>query len=89
MVINEKRQIEEMVGSNRGIIRQKLARIHCMTSVLAAARECRPKTMRSVPVALRRGWVKCVMETVAEYRGTYIGVMNGTSLEPRSINWRS
>lgn len=85
MQLNPSRKIEEMVGNNRGIIRQKLARIHCMTSVLSAARECRPKSMRSVPVALRRGWAKCIMDTLAEYRGTYIGVMNCESLEPRKI----
>lgn len=68
---------EPLVGNNRGIIRQKLGRIHCCTPLLEACREVRPKNMRSMPVELRRGWVKCVIDTLAEYRGTYVAVMTG------------
>lgn len=88
MYVNPERPVEELTGSNRGIVRQILARTHCMTPVLKAARECRPARMRTVPVALRRGWVKCVMDTLAEYRGTFTGVMQCTSTEPRAITWR-
>lgn len=89
MQINESRPVEELTGDNRGIMRQKLARIHCMTSVLQAARECRPRNMRAMPVELRRGWAKCLLDTLAEYRGTFIGVMGGSmNTEPRAITWR-
>jgi hypothetical protein len=32
--------------------------------------------MRTVPVALRRGWAKCIMDTLAEYRSMYVGVVS-------------
>lgn len=38
-------------------------------------RHARPGSLRPYPVALRRGWVACVLETVAEHRRTFIGVM--------------
>lgn len=77
MTINRTRPVENLIGDNRGMIRMKLGNIHCMSSVLTAARHCRPKNMRRVPVALRRGWAKCVIETLAEYQGTYRFVMTG------------
>lgn len=86
MRLNPCRPIEELVGANRGIVRQKLARIHCMTSVLSAARACRPRNMRTVPIAIRRGLSKCVLDTLAEYRGTFIGVMACTATAPREIS---
>ena len=77
MTINPDRPIEELQGTNRGIVRQRLANIHCMTPLLGQARAARPKTMRGVPVALRRGWAKCVIDTMNEYQGTYVAVMSG------------
>lgn len=68
---------EPLVGNNRGIVRQRLGCIHCCSSVLEAARHARPNGMRSVPVALRRGWVKCVIDTMEEYKSTYAAVMLG------------
>jgi hypothetical protein len=78
MTINDKRPLEELTGSNRGIVRQRLGNIHCLSSRLSAARAARPRSLRSVPVALRRGWAKCVIDTMAEYRSTYVAVMTGT-----------
>ena len=77
MRINQDRPVEELVGTNRGIVRQRLGVFHCGHSALAAARHARPNGMRNVPVELRRGWVKCVLDTWAEYRGTYVAVMTG------------
>jgi hypothetical protein len=88
MKLNPQRPIEELTGNNRGIVRQKLGRIHCMTSVREAVRECRIPNRRNLPVELRRGLVKCIMDTLAEYRGTFVGVMACTSLEPRPITWK-
>ena len=82
MQINESRPLEKLVGDNRGMVRFKLGRIHCMTSVLDCAREMRCPGIRDMPVALRRGLALCVIETIAEYRGTYIGVMGCESTEP-------
>lgn len=75
--INPDRPVEDLVGDNRGIVRQILGRVHCMTHPLKAAKQARPKNMRKVPVALRRGWAKCVLETLNEYRSTYLYVMRG------------
>ena len=77
--VSPDRPTEELVGQNRMIVRQILGRIHCCSSLLEAARAARPKRgcMRTYPVELRRGWVKCVIDTMAEYRGTYVAVMGG------------
>lgn len=77
MNINPNRPVENLVGDNRGIVRQILGRCHCCSPLLRLAREARPRGMRSVPVALRRGWVKCVLETAAEYKSRYVAVMSG------------
>ena len=78
MTINPDRPIEKLVGNNYGIVRQRLANVHVMTPILEQAREARPRGMRSVPVALRRGWALCVLETIEEYRGTYTAVVTGS-----------
>lgn len=75
MRINRKRPIERLTGSNRGITRMRLGNVHCMSSTLEQARKVRPKNMRSVPVALRRGWVLCVLQTIKENRKLYRTVM--------------
>ena len=77
MTINNNRPVEELTGSNYGIVRMRLGNIHCCTSLLEQARHARPQGMRSAPVALRRGWAKCVLETVAENRGLFRDVMSG------------
>lgn len=76
MNINPNRPVEDLIGDNRGIMRQKLGRIHCCTSIMNAARETRPRNMRALPVELRRGWVKCIADTLAEYRSTFYSVVN-------------
>lgn len=68
------RPVENLVGDNRGMVRFRLGQIHCMTPVKEQLRECRPRNMRKAPPELRRGWVLCVLETIAEYRGTFVGV---------------
>ena len=77
MLINNNREIEPLVGDNRGIVRQILGRVHCYSSRLTAARAARPKGMRRVSIALRRGWALCVLQTIAEYRGEFDLVMKG------------
>ena len=85
MKIDESKPLENLVGDNRGIVRMRLANLHCMTPVLEQARAVRPKRMRDVPVALRRGWAKCVLETVAEYRKTYVEVMTRSPYDQTKI----
>ena len=65
------RPIEPLIGDNRGIVRQKLGRIHCCTPLRQALRECRPANIRQASPALRRGLILCVIETLREYRSTY------------------
>ncbi len=78
MRINESRPVESLVGNNRGIVRQRLGNFHVSNSFLAAARFARPNGgLRKYPVALRRGWALCVLETWKEYRNTYAAVMCG------------
>ena len=77
MKINPKRPIEPLVGDNLGLVRHKLGNIHCMTNIREQLKLVRPKPMRSIPPALRRGWVLTVLETIAEYRSTYLAVTTG------------
>jgi hypothetical protein len=77
MQINENRPFEELIGKNYGIVRQRLANIHCMSTKLVQARAARPRGMRKMPVALRRGWAKCVLDTMNEFQETYRSVMTG------------
>jgi len=75
--VNPARPFERLIGDNRGIVRQILGRVHCCAPLKEALLKSRPKRMRSMPVALRRGWVLCVLETRDEYRKTYFDVMGG------------
>lgn len=77
MQINPKRPLEKLTGDNRGIVRQRLGNIHCMTSIREQLKTVRPKAMRSLPPRLRRGWALTVLETIAEYRSTYLAVTTG------------
>lgn len=62
---------EPIHGVNRFIIKQRLGRIHCMTPILEQCRAVRPKNMRDYPVALRRGWVKCVLDIINDNRSLF------------------
>ncbi len=75
--IDPNRPMEELVGDNKRYVRWKLGQIHCMTNFREAARKCRLANRKDVPVALRRGLLKCVWDTLEEYRETYLSVMNG------------
>lgn len=87
--INPSRPLEELLGVNRGIVRQKLGRVHCMTDWREAYRDIRRGIIdragvdawRDYPLALRRGLAKCVHDTLAEFRGTYVAVMSGNFSE--------
>ena len=77
MRINPDRPMEELVGDNRGIVRMKLGNIHCMTPFREAARICRPENIGLASSGLKRGLLKCVWETLQEYRETYRAVTGG------------
>ena len=77
MKINPDRPLERLVGDNLGIVRQKLGNSHCELPLMDQVRACRIRDRRSAPVGLRRGLVLAVLETAAEYRETYRGVVSG------------
>ena len=77
MNINKDRPLEELDGPNARIIRHKLGWIHCCTPLKEAFRECRPKGMRKMPVALRRGWVKFVADTHQANFNEFAAVTSG------------
>ena len=70
------RKVEELAGVNRYTVRRRLGNIHCMTPIRDQLKLVRPAGIRDAPPELRRGWVLCVLETIQEYRGLYIGVVH-------------
>jgi len=78
------RPVTRLSGSNRGIVRTRLGNIHCMTPIREQLKHARPKKFRSVPAALRRGWVLCVLETIQEYRGTFYACTSCAEAPPLS-----
>jgi len=79
--ISRSRPLEELVGINRRVIRYKLGNLHVSHTLRAALKHARPNGMRNgkCTVALRRGWVLCVIQTWREYQNTYCTVMSGRS----------
>ena len=77
MRINENRPIERLIGSNAGIVRQRLGNVHCMKSIRAQLRDARPRNLRQAPPALRRGWALEVLEAIRDHRQTYLQVCRG------------
>jgi len=89
MIINPNQPVEELVGMNYGIIRQRLANTHIGQSTLELCRIARPGPMKNIPVELRRGWAKCVLETIAEYRSTWIDVTSSNlTYEQQAGVWK-
>lgn len=76
--LNPKRPFEKIVGTNRSVIRYKLGNVHAANSLWHALHMARPKDMRSMPVALRRGWVKCVIEEWKSIQKVYHNVLTGS-----------
>lgn len=75
MRVDPKRPMEKLVGDNYGVVRLRCRNMHVNTPFRVAARECRPKNIRSAPPALRRGLLLAVMECLAENRAEYRAVM--------------
>lgn len=82
IVLSPLRPLELLTGDNLGIVRQRLGRIHCMTEIRSQLRHARPVNFRRQTadnIGLRRGWALAVLSTVAEYRRTFVYVMNGSA----------
>lgn len=75
--ITESKPIELMEHDNERVIKLKVGSIHCMKSNLSVIRKLWNKRVHHAPKALRRGWIKCVLETHLANQDLYIRVVNG------------
>ena len=75
--INESKPIEPMAYDNERVIKLKVGSLHCMLPNLAIVRKLWNKRVHHAPKALRRGWIKCVLETHLANQDLYIRVMCG------------
>ena len=76
--INDQKPIELMQNDNERVIRLKVGSIHCMKSDLSTVRKLWNSRVKNAPKELRRGWIKCVLETHHSNRELYLSVMRGT-----------
>lgn len=75
--INESKPIELMIGDNERVIKCKVGSLHSMLSNLSVVRKLWNKRVHHAPKELKRGWIKCVLETHLANQDLYIRVMNG------------
>jgi len=75
--INKDKLIEPMSCNNRYSIEIRVNILHCMTSNLSVMRKLWNKRLKYAPKALRRGYIKCVLERHLANQDLYIRVMNG------------
>ena len=73
--INESKHIELMEHDNERVIKLKVGSLHCMLSNLSIVRKLWNKRVKSASKELRRGWIKCVLETHLANQDLYIRVM--------------
>jgi len=75
--INKDKPIELMECDNERVIKLKVGSLHCMLPNLAIIRKLWNNRVKSASKELRRGWIKCVLETHLANQDLYIRVMNG------------
>ena len=75
--INESKPIEPMEYDNERTIKLKVGSLHCMLSNLSIVRKLWNKRVHHAPKQLRRGWIKCVLETHLANQDLYLRVMCG------------
>lgn len=75
--INTSKPIELMQSDNERVIRLKVGSLHWTLSNLAIIRKLWNKRVKSASKELRRGWIKCVLETHLANQDLYIRVMCG------------
>ena len=76
--INNSKPIELMQCDNERVIRLKVGSLHCMLPNLTIVRKLWNSRVKNAPKELRRGWIKCVLETHHSNRELYLSVMRGT-----------
>jgi len=75
--ITKDKPIELMQCDNERAIKMKVGSLHCMLSNLTIIRKLWNNRVKSASKELRRGWIKCVIETHLANQDLYIRVMNG------------
>ena len=75
--INKDKPIELMEYDNERVIKLKVGSLHCMISNLSIVRKLWNKRVKSASKELRRGWIKCVLETHQANQDLYLRVMFG------------
>jgi len=76
--INDQKPIELMQNDNERVIRLKVGSHHCMKSDLSIVRKLWNKNIKMASKELKRGWIKCVLETHHQNRDLYLTVLRGT-----------
>lgn len=74
--INENKPIELMQWDNEKVIKRKVGELHCMLSPLSVVRKLWNKRVSSASKELKRGWIKCVLESLEADKDFYVGVMS-------------
>lgn len=75
--ITKDKPIELMEHDNERVIKLKVGSLHCMLSNLSVVRKLWNNRVKSASKELRRGYIKCVLETHLANQDLYIRVMNG------------
>lgn len=75
--INKDKPIELMQHDNELVIKIKVGSLHCMLSNLTIVRKLWNKRISFASKELKRGWIKCVLETHLSNQDLYIRVLNG------------
>ena len=74
--INENKPIELMQWDNEKVIKRKVGELHCMLSPLSVVRKLWNKRVSSASKELKRGWIKCVLESLEADKEFYVDVMS-------------
>jgi len=75
--ITKDKPIELMQCDNERAIKLKVGSLHCMLSNLSIVRKLWNNRVKSASKELRRGWIKCVIETHLANQDLYLRVMCG------------
>jgi len=73
--INKDKPIELMQWDNEKVIKRKVGQLHCMSSPLSVVRKLWNKRVKSASKELKRGFIKCVLESLEADQQLYVDVM--------------
>lgn len=75
--INESKPIELMECDNERVIKMKVGSLHCALPDLSVVRKLWNKRISSASKKLKRGWIKCVIETHQDNYRLYLMIIRG------------